>query len=184
MKVIAKKSKAAIGTDSLGRFSIVCQKNDVLLFKANGFYPVRKSVSGRDSVYVNMVFKGGEKNEEYALAYGLMDKDDLLYAVSHLSENNNDFSNYRDVYHLIQGKCPGVTIQYDNNGYPKIYIRGPNSVNADNTALYVVDGMPVNDLSYLSVQDIKSIDVIKDGSAAQYGTQGSNGVVIITTKNK
>ena len=181
--VEAKKSKAKVSTDSLGQFKIVCHEKDVLVFKSKGFLRTQQSVKGKNEITVNMVFKEGKKNEQYAIGYGVIDKDNLTYAVSHLSQNNHDFSRYNDVFDLIIGKFAGVTVD-KTSGEPKVYCRGRSSLMADCSALYVVDGMIVEDISNIHVNDISSIDILKDASASVYGTRGSGGVVLITTRTK
>ena len=90
-----------------------------------------------------------------------------------------DFSQYRDIYELIQGRFAGVQIIGSD-----IVIRGINSINSSSAALIVVDGITVDAATLRSIPPIqvKSINVIKDGSAAIYGSRGANGVVIIETR--
>ncbi len=181
MKVIAKKSKATVTTDSLGCFNIVCKEKDRIIFKANGFYPVSKSVSGNDSVIVNMILKEGKKNEEVAVGYGYIKKDDLAYAVSHLSDENDVFITYSDIFSLIEERFIGVRVDKSSNPV-KIYMRGVTSINLDASALFVVDGVVSYDISNICPSEIKTIDIIKDGGAAIYGSRGAGGVVVITLK--
>ncbi|WP_291092608.1 TonB-dependent receptor plug domain-containing protein, partial [Empedobacter sp. UBA6745] len=87
----------------------------------------------------------------------------------------------------MQGNVPGVQISTSTgrigDGFD-IVIRGNNSMNADSKPLFVVDGVPTSDIDFLNPQDIARIDILKDASStAIYGSRGSNGVVIVTTKN-
>jgi TonB-dependent SusC/RagA subfamily outer membrane receptor len=182
VKVEAKKAKSAVKTDSLGFYSIACKKKDRLVFTAEVFDPVTKRVNEKtDSININMIFKEGKQNEEIAIGYGYMDKKDLAYAVSQLTDENNDFANYPDIYSLIEGKFPGVVVQYWPDG-ARIYVRGVNSTVTDSQALLIVNGQMVNDLSFLSPTSIKSIEILRDSAGNIYGSRGSNGVVLITTK--
>lgn len=182
VKIEAKKGKSAVKSDSLGNYQIVCNKKDRLIFTAEVFEPVYKKVNDKTkTINVNMVFKVGKKNEEIAVGYGYMDKEDLTYAVSQLSDENNDFSNYNDIYELIQGKFAGVSVVYESSG-PKIYVRGIKGAVSDSYALILVDGIAVADVSYLSPISVKSIEVLKDSAANIYGVRGAHGVVLITTK--
>jgi TonB-dependent SusC/RagA subfamily outer membrane receptor len=130
-------------------------------------------------VFVNLELKPGPKNIEYAIGYGHVSEKDKLYAISSLKNGDVDFSMYNDIFELIRGRLPGVSIE---NG--EIRIRGQRSINSSNAALIVVDGIIV-DNSYLSLippNTVASIDVLKDASSSIYGSRGANGVVIIETK--
>lgn len=85
---------------------------------------------------------------------------------------------YRDIYEYLQGKVAGVQVQGK-----KISIRGISSINASTDPLFIVDGVTVEDISWINPRDVKSIDVLKDGpGCALYGSRGANGVIIITMK--
>jgi len=178
VKVISKKGKSAIVSDSLGQFSIVCQKKDVIKVTPKIFHPVTRRVGpDTDSLIINLIFIDTEKNRKIAIGYGYVNERDLLYAVSNLEDENNEFCNYSNIFDLINGRFAGVTV---NNR--AVYIRGQNSINLSNEALYVVDGMINSTIDWIPPCDIKSINVLKDGSAAIYGARGSNGVVLIETR--
>jgi len=131
---------------------------------------------GRFSI-VNLIFVDSEKNREIAIGYGYVNEKDLQYAVSNLQQENNEYCYYSNVFELIRGRFAGVTV--DNGA---VIIRGNNSLLASNDALYVVDGIVVSSIDWIVPCDIQSISIIKDGSAAIYGSRGSNGVVMIETK--
>jgi TonB-dependent SusC/RagA subfamily outer membrane receptor len=176
--VEAKKCGSAILSDSLGRFSIVCMENDVVKIKPKAFLPVTKKVGpDTDSLILNLIFVDSEKNREIAIGYGYVNEKDLQYAVSNLQQENNEYCYYSNVFELIRGRFAGVTV--DNGA---VIIRGNNSLLASNDALYVVDGIVVSSIDWIVPCDIQSISIIKDGSAAIYGSRGSNGVVMIETK--
>jgi TonB-dependent SusC/RagA subfamily outer membrane receptor len=103
-----------------------------------------------------------------------------LNAISNLNTDDLDFSKYTDIYDLIRGRFSGVTVV---NG--EVIVRGKNTFdNSTNAALIVVDGVPRDEssLSNIPTDQVKSIDIIKDGGAAIYGVQGANGVVVIQTR--
>jgi TonB-dependent SusC/RagA subfamily outer membrane receptor len=178
VKVVAKKSEASALSDSMGMFSIVCQKKDVLKIKPEAFQPVNRRVGpGTDSLVINLVFVDSESNRKVATGYGYIDEKDLTYAVSNLDHENNDFCNYPDIYTLMKGKLAGVTV---SGG--AVFIRGVNSLAASSEALLVVDEMIVDDISWINPCHVRSIDVLKDSSASMYGSRGGNGVVVIKTK--
>lgn len=178
VKVVSKKGKSAIVTDSLGQFSIVCKKKDIIKITPKVFHPVSKRVGpDTDSLVINLIFIDTKKNRKIAIGYGYVNEKDLLYAVSNLEDENNEFCNYSNIFDLINGRFAGVVV---NNG--GVFIRGQNSINLSTEALYVVDGMINSTIDWIPPCDIKSINVLKDGSAAIYGARGSNGVVLIETR--
>jgi TonB-dependent SusC/RagA subfamily outer membrane receptor len=182
VKVEAKKAGSAVKTDSLGCYRIVCAEKDRLTFSAEVFISVTRRVNLKtDTININMIFQEGKKNEELAVGYGYMNQKDITYAVAQLTDENNDFANYTDIYSLIQGKFAGVSVVYDHDG-PKIYIRGIKTGVTETCALILVNGQAVTDISYLSPSHVKSIDVLKDAASTIYGNRGANGVVLITTR--
>lgn len=183
VKVYAKKSGGATNTDSNGGFCVVAKDNEKITFKADGFETTYKKVAEEDSVNVNLIFRESRKNIEKAVGYGYMKEEDLLYAVNNLSAENNNFGDFTDIFNLIKGRFPGVVIRTDINGNQSVVIRGGGIAN-NVTALYVVDGVVVDNILSISPFDVAAIDVIKDGGSSIYGARGSNGVVLITTKSK
>ena len=182
IEVKTKKSKATVKSDSLGMFSIVTNEEDKIVIKPKAFKTVvRKVDEDTDTLFINLIFIDTKANRDIATGYGYISQQDLNYAVSHLTQENNEFCNYTNIFDLIKGRFPGVTVQRTAIG-GAVYIRGGTSVNMSNEALYVVDGGPTMDINYLHPCDVRSIDVLKDASASLYGTRGSNGVVVIETK--
>lgn len=109
--------------------------------------------------------------------YGRVSKNKLVGSIS--SVNSDRFENrvYKDIYEMIIGEVPGVTIDGS-----RIRIRGISSINASNEPLLVVDGSPVFTISNISPYDVESINILKGSSAAIYGSRGANGVIVIKTK--
>jgi TonB-dependent SusC/RagA subfamily outer membrane receptor len=178
IKVSAKKAKTAILTDEYGNFSIACLPNDVLIFESKSCNKkTYKITNPNDSVKVNLIFKNTPESKEYAVGYGIISENDLVYAISNLSNDDNNFGIYTDMYALLKGKFPSITIQGTS-----IIIRGTNSILGSSDALLVVDGIIVSDLSSITPNTVKSVDILKDASSSMYGSQGANGVVLITTK--
>ena len=88
-----------------------------------------------------------------------------------------DAQNYTNMYDYLRGRIAGVQVEGTS-----IYIRGKSSINADTSAMILVDGVETTNLDSLNPQDVSSVEVLKDASASIYGTRGANGVVLITTK--
>jgi TonB-dependent SusC/RagA subfamily outer membrane receptor len=175
IEISSKKGRSAAMSDSLGRFSIVCMENDVIRIKSKTFrQETRKVRPGTDSLIVNLIFLNSKKNREIAVGYGYLMEDDLLYAIDNLQHENNEFCIYNNVYDVIKGRFAGVDVE---NG--AVIIRGGNTFHGSDEALYVVDGFTVSSIDWVIPCEIKSISILKDASAATYGSRGANGVVII-----
>jgi TonB-dependent SusC/RagA subfamily outer membrane receptor len=182
IEVKTKKSKASVKSDSLGMFSIVCNEEDKIVIKPKAFKTVSRKVDeDTDTLFINLVFINTKANRDIATGYGYISQENLTYAMSHLEQENNEFCNYTNIFELIKGRFPGVTVSSGQIG-GAVYIRGATSINMSNEALYVVDGGVSTSIDYIHPCDVRSIDVLKDASAAIYGTRGSNGVVVIETK--
>ena len=182
IEVVAKKSKSSTVSDSLGNFSIVCKEKDQIKIKAETFKTVSRSVNkDTDSLRINLVFMDSKKNRDLAIGYGYMSKQDLTFAADHLQQENNEYCNFPNIYELLKGRFPGVTVDGTSGAY-RVYVRGAQSINSSDQVLFVVDGSPSASIEGLSPCDIRSIDVLKDGMASIYGTRGANGVILIETK--
>jgi TonB-dependent SusC/RagA subfamily outer membrane receptor len=179
-EVQVRSTKQKVLTDTLGRFSVAVNPGDRLKVSATGFFNQKVKLEDKTRfAAINLKLKPGEKNREYAIGYGHVSDRDKLNALATLNSNDLDFSQYSNIYDLIKGRFAGVQVV---NG--EIIIRGINSINSSSAALIVVDGVPVdgNALGSIPPVQVKSINVIKDGSSAIYGSRGANGVVLIETK--
>ena len=174
------KSNESVRTDTAGRFTVILEKGERLSFSAEGFEPFSFRPQGSDTVTVNLVFRGREKDVNVAIGNGYIRKEDLTFAVSNLQQYNSEFSNYSSIYDLLRGRFPGVEVINTPAGQA-IQVRGTNSLTLAGEPLFIVDGIPVDDISSLEPVNIKSINVLKDASAAYYGTRGTNGVIVIET---
>jgi len=175
-----KRNKTSVLSDSLGFFSIECQVNDKLSIKVAGFKTKKIEIENQsDSLNINLKFGGSAKDIEKASGNGHIDRERLVYATNYLDADLFVDSGYTDVVEMITGKFPGVNVVDD-----EIIIRGKNSLNGNNSALIVIDGVITSmyALTSLSVADVKSVNVLKGNAAAAYGSRGANGVVVVTTK--
>lgn len=183
VEIASKKAQSTVMTDSLGQFEIVCNEKDVIMIKAKVFQALNKKVNEDDSfVEANLIFRDTPKNREIATGLGYITHEQLTFALAHLADQNNDFCNYTNVFDLVRGKFPGVQIRTSSMGGQGIFVRGDKSVTGDNEAIYVVDGIRVNDIQFINPCEMATIDILKDGGAALYGAQAANGVVVIETK--
>ena len=117
------------------------------------------------------------EQRSHNLGYGIVVSDEnKTEAVSTLEMDENQ--NYRTIYEYLAGRVAGVVVQGE-----KVTIRGINSVNLSTDPLYIVNGSPTDNISWINPRDVKTIDVLKDGAACSlYGSRGANGVIVITTK--
>lgn len=179
VEVKVQSTKQVCLTDTLGRFSIACNEKDKLKVNAEGFYPQKVEVKNLTKVVaVNLKLRDGEKARDYAIGYTRVSDHDKLNSLASLNSDELDFSQYANIYDLIRGKFAGVQII---NG--EIVVRGIKP-SGNSAALIIVDGVSRNSsvLSALAPSQVKSINVIKDGSSSIYGIKGANGVVIIEMK--
>ena len=184
VEVTSKKAKSTVMTDSLGHFELVCNEKDAIMVKTKVFESFSKKVTLEDDfVTANLIFQDSKYNRESAVGLGYLESDQLSYALMHLRGENNDFCNYSNIFSLIRVKFPEAQIKRGSNGVSEgVYIRGNKSFELETEAVYEVDGMKVAEISFLNPCDIASIDIMKSGGTAVYGTQAVNGVVIIKTR--
>jgi TonB-dependent SusC/RagA subfamily outer membrane receptor len=181
LEVAAKKAKTVAVTDSSGWFALECAEKDIIMIRSEVFSPVNLRLNERtDTVLLNLIFLDQGDNRELATGFGYIRQEDLTFAMNHLGYQNNDFCNYNNIYDLIEGRFPGVIVESDGND-GAIYIRGSSSAGASNNALTVVDGIITGGIGWINPCDVKSINIMKDGMTAMYGSDGSNGVVVIET---
>src|SRR5690606_23988329 len=125
-------------------------------------------------------------DEVVVVGYGTMKRGDLTGAVSSVRESEIRATPIVALDRAMQGRVAGVNVTTNSarpGGTTTVRIRGTGSVNAGNEPLYVIDGFPTGDLNSININDIESMEVLKDASAtAIYGSRGSNGVIMVTTR--
>ena len=175
-------------TDIEGAYKLKVKNGNVALkISYLGYKTQTIALNGRGKLDVKLVDDAANLGEVVVIGYGTMDKKELTSAVSHVS--SKDFTRVASVdpSMMIQGKVPGVSITNTGAGDPNneasIQIRGVSSRAAGLGPLIVIDGVVGGNLTNLNPNDIESFDILKDGAAsAIYGTRGSNGVILVTTK--
>lgn len=182
-----KGTKNGTSTDFEGSFKInVTNSKAVLIISYLGFQTQEVSVAGKTTINVSLAEQSNSLNEVVVVGYGSVKKTDLTGSVSTISAATITERNTTSALEAIQGSTPGVTISSTSgrsgDGF-KVVIRGNNSL-VGSSPLYVVDGVPVDNIDFLNPQDIARMDVLKDASsAAIYGSRGASGVIIVTTKS-
>src|SRR5574344_2023914 len=181
---VSGSQKGAI-TDLNGNFSIQAAPNATLTISFVGYETQRVNVNGRNQI--SIVLKEDSKliDEVVVVGYGVQKKSDLTGAVASIKSDDIKGLSTTDAGAALQGKAAGV--QIINSGGPgeaaDIRIRGYSSNSGNIGPLLIVDGLKVDNIQYLDPSMIESMEVLKDAaSAAIYGAQAGNGVVLITTK--
>lgn len=177
-----------IGTtsDIDGQYSLNVPVGSVLKISYVGFIPEEIKIGNKRIYDIVLNEKTQQLDEVVVVGYGSMKRKDITTAVSIVSTEDLDRRPLMSAGQAIQGKAAGIQVTQPS-GAPgeglSIRVRGATSVNASNEPLYVVDGMPTDNITYMSPNDIESIQILKDASsAAIYGARAANGVVLITTK--
>ena len=154
-----KSTKEVLQSDTLGNFSVYCNSPEKLKVSAKGFISrTIKVESGKTLVMVNLKLKPTTDAVEIATGYGHVKDSEKLQSMATLNNKDLDFSMYRNVFEIIRGRFPGVSIEGG-----EIIIRGKSSLLGSNAALIILDGIPVSSSSVntVSPQSIKSINIFK-----------------------
>lgn len=172
--------------DIEGNFQVLVSALDTLQISYLGFDTQQILVNGRTEIEILMSSNLETLEEVIVTGYGAIKKSDLTGAVSSLDVSDINDLPVPDVTQALQGRVAGVQIT-QNSGAPgdgtAIRIRGTGSINSSSEPLYIVDGVIVSSINYLSQDDIQSLEVMKDASvAALYGARAANGVILIATK--
>ncbi len=186
VSVIVKGTTNGVITNINGEYSIHAKQGDVLVFSYVGMNTQEVVLSSQLVNDITLTEEAKSLDEVVVIGYGVQKRKDLTTAVSSVSTEDLDMRPITSAAQAIQGKAAGVQV-IQPNGRPGagmvIRVRGTTSMNASNDPLYVVDGVPTNNIDFLSANDIESMQIMKDASsAAIYGSRGANGVVMITTK--
>lgn len=173
-------------TDADGNFTLVVADNAVLRVTYIGYLAQDINVAGKSNIKIILIEDLKTLDEVVVIGYGSVKRRDVTTAVSSISTESLDERPIVSAAQAIQGKAAGVNV-YQPSGSPGgdmvIRVRGTTSFNGSNSPLYVVDGVPVDNMNFLSPTDIADIQILKDASsAAIYGSRAANGVVLVTTK--
>lgn len=210
--VMVKGTSEGTTTDLDGKFSIKVDrvKEDILVISYIGYKTKHIPLKGRSIITVEMEPEITALDEVVVVGYGTMRKSDLTGSVTSVKTDDAEAARVNSFDKMLQGKAAGVMVSTGSaapGGSVSVRIRGTSSLRGNNSPLYVVDGIIIsnlgdtsdpmsagqqggnsraqeqNPLASISPQDIENIEILKDASAtAIYGSQGANGVVLITTK--
>ena len=185
LTVLVKGTTNGTVTDLDGNYTLTnVPKDATIVFSMIGYKTQEVKVNGKNVINVVMEDDTQALDEVVVIGYGAVKKSDLTSSISAIKGDELKKLTGGNAMNALQGKINGVQITGGGGPgtSPRVIIRGVSTVNGSDP-LYVVDGMPVGtNINFLDQNDIESMQVLKDASAAAIGTRGSNGVVLITTK--
>ena len=185
--VVVKGTTKGASTGIDGGFTLDVTPDDVLVVSYIGYDTQEIPVGSRTSFDIQLREEATTLDDVVVIGYGAVKKRDVSTAISSIKAEDIANRPITDFRQSMAGKMPGVQVMQtggDPEGNVMVRVRGISSATAGNDPLYIVDGVPMeNGLSNLNTNDIESMEVLKDASsAAIYGSRGSNGVILITTK--
>lgn len=186
VNIVLKGTSTGTITDSEGKYSLeVPEEGGTLRFSFVGYTPKEVEIGDKTTLKVSLQMKTEAMEEVVVVGYGVQKKSLVTGSISKMTVEDMN-KNQSRIEQSIQGKTAGVNIMQESGspgGDMTIRIRGTGS-NLNSDPLFIVDGMRTSGMDYLNPEDIESIEVLKDAaSAAIYGAEGANGVVLITTKS-
>ncbi|MFY0651706.1 MAG: TonB-dependent receptor [Cyclobacteriaceae bacterium] len=184
--IVQKGTTNGATTDLQGNYKLVVPEQSILVVSYVGYVTQEIEMVGRSTIDVTMELDAETLSEVVVVGYGTQRKSDLTGSLSSVGSKDFQAQPLTRIDQALQGRAAGVQVT-QTSGAPgagfKIRIRGANSISGNNNPLYVIDGLVVGDINSINVNDIESMEVLKDASAtAIYGSRGANGVVLITTK--
>jgi TonB-dependent starch-binding outer membrane protein SusC len=205
VNIVVKGTTKGSTSDADGTYRVDASANDVLIFSFIGFIPEEVSIGNRSVVNVSLTPDIQHLSEVVVIGYGEQSKRNLTGSVSTISSQDVQNVSVSTVEGVLQGRASGVMVTQTSGelgGGVSLRVRGPSSISASSQPLYVIDGVPIiqaedrggsplgagttpsqTPLINLNPNDIASMSILKDADAtAIYGARGTNGVVLITTK--
>ena len=187
VSISVKGTTRGTTTNSNGEYSIsVLDDKAVLVFSFVGYESQEVLVGNKTQVDISLKVYSKALDEVVVVGYGTQKKSDFTGSIASIGEKDFTQGVNNSALQLLNGRAAGVNVSQSSSapgGAISIRIRGAGSINSSNDALIVIDGLPGATASSISPEDIESIQVLKDASAAAiYGSRAANGVVLITTK--
>ncbi len=184
--VILKETTIGTVSDVDGNYSLKVNDDGTLVFSFVGYTAQEMEIGNQSQINVALSPDVTSLSEVVVMGYGTQEKKEITSAVASVKAENFNVGNVQNPIQLVQGKVAGLSIVRPggnpNQGF-KVRLRGLSTLGANTEPLVVVDGMIGASLNNIDPNDIASIDVLKDGSAAAiYGSRGASGVILVTTK--
>lgn len=184
--VLKENAKIGTTTDADGYYHLSVPNGSTLVFSYTGYQKKEEPIHDRTQVNILLEEQESLLDEVVVVGYGAVKRGDLTGAVSTVAETDIKATPIVALDRAMQGRVAGVNVTTNSarpGGATTVRIRGTGSVNAGNEPLYVIDGFPTGNLNSININDIESMEVLKDASAtAIYGSRGSNGVILVTTR--
>ncbi len=185
--VVIKGTKTGVATDFDGNYSISASPEDILAFSYIGYLGQEVSVGNQSIIDVSLEEDVAKLDEVVVVGYGTQKKEEITSAITKVDAEDFNNGNVNSPSQLLQGKVAGLNIAReggDPNQPFTIRLRGLSTFGANSQPLVIIDGVIGGSINAVDPTDIESINVLKDAAAgAIYGTRGSSGVIIITTKS-
>jgi TonB-linked SusC/RagA family outer membrane protein len=190
VSIMIKGNHSGTTSDKNGAFNIQITKGDVLVFSYVGYKHQEVSIGNQTTLNILLEATDSKLNEVVVIGYGTQKRSDITGSVTSVPKNRLSELPVTNVMNALEGSTAGLNIAQSAaapGNTPKVLIRGANSINASTSPLIVVDGVAFSNfggsINDINPNDIESIEILKDASAvAIYGTRGSSGVILITTK--
>jgi TonB-linked SusC/RagA family outer membrane protein len=187
VSVVEKGTTNGTITDLNGFFNLNVREGATLVMSFVGYQTMEVEVGNRSVINAEMIVDVQQLEEIVVVGYGVQRRSDITGSVASVSQERLEMVPNLNIAQAIQGSVPGVMIQTSSAGAAPsqvIMVRGRNSILASNDPLIVVDGVPYGgSIADINPGDVKSIEILKDASAAAiYGSRGANGVILVTTK--
>lgn len=185
VNITVKGTGKGTTSDPAGKFSITATDKSVLVFSSVGFASKEVNVNGQSTINIQLETEDKTLSDVVVVGYGTQKKVNVIGSVVTVGSKELSASPVGNVTNAIAGRLPGAVIQQTsgepgNNG-ASILIRGQATL-GNNEPLVVVDGIPGRDINSINPNDVESINILKDASAAIYGARAANGVILVTTK--
>lgn len=170
-----------------GTFNVKANPSDVLVISYVGYATVEQQVGNQTQLVIHLREDSKVLNDVVVIGYGSTTKKELTGSVTSMKKDDLNPGTFTNAMGMLQGKVAGLQIINPNGADPtakyEVLLRGTNTLSAGQGPLIIIDGVAGADIRNINFQEVESIDVLKDGSAAAiYGTRGTNGVIIVTTK--
>lgn len=185
--ISVKNTTTTTASDEDGNFSLIVADNAVLIVTFVGYATQEVPVSGKTSFTIVLVSQSSTLSDVVVVGYTTQTKSSFTGAITSVNMDNLEERRVPDVAQLLQGQVPGVTVS-QSTGAPgdgiNITIRGVGTIGSSSAPLFIIDGVPTTDISFINPADIQSMAVLKDAAAAAiYGARASGGVIVVNTKS-
>lgn len=185
--VLVKGSTNGTVTGIDGGFNLKAAPSDILVVSYVGFVTAEQKVGNQTQFVIRLREDLKMLNDVVVIGYGSTTKKELTGSVTSMKKDDLNPGTFTNAMGMLQGKVAGLSIVNPDGADPtakyEVLLRGTNTLSAGQGPLIIIDGVAGADIRNINFQEVESIDVLKDGSAAAiYGTRGTNGVIIVTTK--